>query len=810
MSRLWRTRSAVLSLALAVLLIMVLVVAFRAIGVMRGCDACEDQHNVLGFSLRLNVVDESGRGVPNATVTLHGEKTERLNGDQGGAVSTPVLRGPVLAVVEAPGHLPEPVPLGKSDEDGPVTVKLFDRKQGRFAMHSAGDVMFGRRYADPDDGGPLVPRQDAARGAEHVVSAFAPAFAAADFRTVNLESVVSDLPADKAYPQKRFILKSASATTAGLKALGVDCAVLANNHSRDFLDQGVADTRTALAEAGIGMVGADVTPEGAAVPFRRTVNGTAVAVAAFTSVDGDFVNGAYPDAAEPRPADATLDDTWRYDARPWGFGSVATAPRRIGQAWDAYRKAESAAPDAVKAEMWKSLVAVYPELQDWVARRGHGGAARWDPVASPARIAQLSAQNQLTVVQLHAGFQFQDAASDNVRSMARAAIDAGADIVIGHHPHVLQGVEWYKGHLIVYSLGNFVFDQNFLSTFASVVVRTVWDGDQLLEARLLPLELVDYRPVPLTGDAARRVLGRIWELGLMPASTDRDRTGAVRAYLKQPAPDVIPAQLVVEHNTGRITAASTLPETRTVAVPAHGVVDLAAPGTLVRPVSGDGVEVGRDLFGWGGFEDETADGAADSATHWKAGGTTESSQVGPTPQGQRFLRLSAAAGKSVQTRAIARIPVPRHRTYTPNSAPADPEPSYSVRAMVRGTGSESAYFRFDVYHFDDSDPTEDPDSVVLTTITRAVQVPSDGGWHQVTIDLTTNDLTTPDGAGNMIMMYTGLNRAPDGRAGALDLDDVRFVEWRAASGMTGSFGAFDLARNPADVPRQLPAEVKRP
>ncbi|HEX8870818.1 MAG TPA: CapA family protein, partial [Lentzea sp.] len=630
-------------------------------------------------------------------------------------------------------------------------------------------------------------------------------------RTVNLETVVSDLPADKAYPQKRFILKSATATTAGLKALGVDCAVLANNHSRDFLDQGVADTRAALTKAGIGMVGADVTAEGAAVPFLHTVNGTGVAVAGFTSVDGDFVNGAYPDATAP----STPDDAWRFDARSWGFGSVATAPRRIGQAWEAYRKAESAAPDAVKAEMWKSLVAVYPELQDWVARRGHGGAARWDPVSSPAQIAQLATANRLVVVQLHAGFQFQDAASDNVRAMAHAAIDAGADIVIGHHPHVLQGVEWYKGHLIVYSLGNFVFDQNFLSTFASVVVRTVWDGDKLLEARLLPVELVDYRPVPLTGDAARRVLGRIWELGLMPASTDRDRTGAVRAYVKQPAPDVVPAQLVVEHNTGRITSASALPETRTVAVPAHGVVDLATPGSLVRPVSGDGVEVGRDLFGWGRFEDETADGAVDAAKHWKAGGTTESSQVGPTPQGQRFLRLSAAAGKAAQTRAIARIPVPRHRMYTSGSTPADPDPSYSVRAMVRGTGSDSvgsfwAYFRFDVYHFDDSDPTEDPESVVLTTITRAVDVPSDGGWHPVTIDLSTNDLVTPDGAGNMIMMYTGLNRAPDGRAGALDLDDVRFVEWRAASGTTGSFGAFDLARNLSDVPRQLTVEIKRP
>ncbi|MGI5499750.1 CapA family protein [Lentzea sp. CA-135723] len=781
MTRLWWTRSAVLSLGLVVCLIMVLVAAFRAIGVVTGCDdPCAGAGNALGFSLRLNVVDESGRGVPRATVTLHGSSTERLTGDPDGTVTTPVLNGPVLAVVEAPDRLPEPVPLGRSDVDTPVTVKLFARRQGRFAMHSGGDVMFGRRYAEPEDSSaPLVPDQDAARGAEEVVSALAPAFAAADLRTVNLESVVSDLPASRAYPEKRFVLRSASATTAGLRALGVDCAVLANNHSRDFLDQGVADTRAALTRAGIGMVGADVTAEGAAVPFVRDVNGTGVAVAAFTSVDGDFVNGAYPTAAvTPTPGDA-----WRFEERVWGFGPVPVAARRIGEAWEAYRKAEGAAA----AGMWASLVAVYPEVQDWVARRGHGGAARWDPVASPARIADLAAGNQLVVVQLHAGFQFQDVASDNVRAMAHAAVDAGADIVIGHHPHVLQGIEWYKGHLIVYSLGNLVFDQNFLATFASVVVRTVWDGDRLLEARLLPVELVGYRPVPLTGDAARRVLDRIWELGAVPASTDRDRSGAVRAHQRQRAPDEVPAQVAFEHNTGRVTASAPSPGSTTTPVPSHGVVGLAAPGTLVRPVGGEGVEVGRDLFGWGRFEDETADADLGDPTHWTSG----AAQAGPASQGQRFLRLTSA-GEPVQTRAIARIPVPRHRIYTP----ADPEPSYSVRAMVRGSGQ----VRLDVYRFDDSDPTEDPESVVVTTITRAVEVPHDGAWHQVTVDVSTDDL----GAGNMVMLYAGLTGP-----GTFDLDDVRFVEWRGASGMTGAFGAFDLARNTTDAPRQLAAEVLR-
>src|SRR5262249_44370981 len=152
-------------------------------------------------------------------------------------------------------------------------------------------------------------------GAEHVVSAIAPVFGAADLRTVNLETVLTDRPPQGAYPKKRFILQSSTATTAGLRRLGVDCAVLANNHSRDFLDQGIADTRAALAKAGIAMVGADATAEGAAVPYRTSVRGTSVGVAAFTSVDGDFVNGAYPAANTPRPADVQAGEAWQYEER---------------------------------------------------------------------------------------------------------------------------------------------------------------------------------------------------------------------------------------------------------------------------------------------------------------------------------------------------------------------------------------------------------------------------------------------------------------------------------------------------------------
>ncbi|TWP45756.1 CapA family protein [Lentzea tibetensis] len=797
-------------------LITGLIVTFRVIDVANGCADCGDPRHELGFSVDLRVLDETGRALPDASVRLHGagENPVRLSTGPDGTVRLHALRGPAVAVVEAPDHLPEPVPLGAADAAAPVDVKLFARKANRFAMHSAGDVMFGRRYVTPDGGTPLIPPTAADRGAEHVVSAIAPVFSAADLRTVNLESVVSDMPPQQAYPRKRFILQSATSTTAGLRALGVDCAVLANNHSRDFGDQGVADTRAALGKAGIAMVGADATADGAAVPHRTSINGVSVGIAGFTSVDGDFVNGAYPTRSTPRPPDTTSDEAWQYEERNWGYtnGKVTlpTVPRRIGEAWQAYVRI---GPDADHAALWASLVRVYPELQDWVARRGHGGAAEWDPATSPAQIAALAAQNQLTVVQLHAGFQFQDVASDNVRDMAHAAIDAGADVVIGHHPHVLQGLEWYRGRLIVYSLGNFVFDQNFLATFSSAVLRTVWEGDRLLEARLLPLELVNYRPVAVTGEAARRVLGQIWERGLVPAAASRDTTGAVRVQPRQAEPDTAPGQLVVERNTGRITTVAGPETTRKVTVPAGQVAELGVrAGDLTRPVAGDGVQVGRDLFGWGGFEDDTADGGVDAATHWHTDSSAEAWRTGPTPHGRGFLQLDAPPGGSVQTRAVARIALPRHRRYTAGGAsrPLDPAPSYSMRAMVRGSSAGSAYFRFGVYHFDDSNPTEDPKSDLLTTITRAVDVPADGGWHQVSVDLSTADLDAADGTGNMVMMYAGVHRRSDGQSTSLEIDDVRFVEWRDANGMTGSFGSIDLARNTTSTSRELSTVVRAP
>ncbi|MFI9382967.1 CapA family protein [Kutzneria sp. NPDC052558] len=726
---------------------------------------CPAQGVVAAATVTVRAVDENGRplGDPR-TVSL--------------------ANGPAMTVAEAPGHIAEPVVLGLEDAGKTVDVRLLDDHGGkRFAVNSAGDVMFGRRYQSDS----LIPANDAATGAKAVVDSIAPAFRLADLSTVNLETVVSSAAASQAYPKKRFILESPPASVDGLKALGVTVPLLANNHTRDFLDSGVADTEKALTDAGFPVVGTTVGDE-PEKPFRTEVHGTGVAILAYTSVDGSYVNDSYPKAGRP----TSDEDAWQYQPRSWGYGRVPTQDRTIGQAWAAYEKL----PKADQAAAWDSLTRIYPEIQDWVARRGHGGAARWDDTASPAQIRDVAGQSPLTIVEMHTGFQFQTASAKDTRAMARAAIDAGADIVICHHPHVLQGFEWYKGHLIAYSMGNFVFDQDFASTFSSAFLRTVWDGDQLVEARLAPVEIDGYKPELATGTAAKRTVLGVSAASRRPVQTQRGPGGVLT--VPTPAdPDTKPAQFHADHGTALITAEPPPATPVKVTAAPHAVTRIGFDGLIDPRQPTPNVDVGRDLFGWGGFEDDTVDGKPDGDTHWS------NDVVGNGALGDAgYLHVQGAGGDERLDRPVARIPLPLHREEAADGTPIDPDPTYTLRARVRVTGGATPLVRLTPYHFDDSDPTEDPESTPLRDVNRPVQVPSDGQWHDVSIDLKPQDLGQ---GGNMVLLRLGLaaSRAGSVAGQGVDFDDVSFVEWRPADAAPAEAGAYDFVRNAGAEPVAL-------
>ncbi len=101
-------------------------------------------------------------------------------------------------------------------------------------------------------------------------------------------------------------------------------------------------------------------------------------------------------------------------------------------------------------------------------------------------------------------------AKDYQIDLGRKAIDWGADLVLGHHPHVLQELELYKGKMIVYSLGNFVFGSESNRTNWSMILLLTFRNNSLAGVEAVPIDVnnyrVKYQPRVLKGKAARDVL----------------------------------------------------------------------------------------------------------------------------------------------------------------------------------------------------------------------------------------------------------------------------------------------------------------
>ena len=141
-------------------------------------------------------------------------------------------------------------------------------------------------------------------------------------------------------------------------------------------------------------------------------------------------------------------------------------------------------------------------------------------------IAKVKADGaQLIVVIFHWGNETETVPDSNQTTLGRIAIDEGADLVCGHHPHVLQGIETYKGRNIVYSLGNFCFGGNSSPSDMDTMIfqQTFTVTSEGVQAdnvtNIIPCSISsaaydgynNYQPTPAEGDEATRILGKINE-----------------------------------------------------------------------------------------------------------------------------------------------------------------------------------------------------------------------------------------------------------------------------------------------------------
>ena len=109
---------------------------------------------------------------------------------------------------------------------------------------------------------------------------------------------------------------------------------------------------------------------------------------------------------------------------------------------------------------------------------------------------------------VHGGREYADSAPDYHRELLYNLVDAGADLVLAHHPHVLQPVIWYKHKPIVQSLGNFVFMQSDPWTRLSAILRVVVTPDHRIRITAIPVR-VGFQPTLATGSAADSIQSRL-------------------------------------------------------------------------------------------------------------------------------------------------------------------------------------------------------------------------------------------------------------------------------------------------------------
>ena len=264
----------------------------------------------------------------------------------------------------------------------------------------------------------------------------------------------------------------------GLIESGVDAVSIANNHSGDFSDEGVLQTVQTLDRAGMPYAGGGRDIEEAHRPCIVERKGFKVALLSYTSC---YVPVSFP-ATESKPGVAVIEISTAYEA-PYNVRLQPGVPARV-----------LTYPDAEDKERMLEDVRQVKQKVDFVVVGFHWGSTRRGNARS------LRIPLELCPAPYILGYQ---------EELGRAAIDAGADFIWGHHPHELQGMEIYKGKLICYSLGNFAFDvsahrqrgqenlgRSTKEMDASVIVKCLLGKDKKWRYSYIPVQLgaVEERP----------------------------------------------------------------------------------------------------------------------------------------------------------------------------------------------------------------------------------------------------------------------------------------------------------------------------
>ncbi len=562
--------------------------------------------------------------------------------------------------------------------DSPVTAE----REMWFAF--TGDVILGRGYENNNG---IIDNW----GVDTIFAPTLPWTQTADLTCMNLECPFTT--SGTRHPTKGIVFKANPSSVSGLVNAGVDFVTLANNHVFDYLIPGMNETMNVLDQAGIVHNGAGLNDELARRVKFMSRNGISFGMLSFSDRTGSYNNyQPFLDAGRSRA----------------GFAM-----------WN------RAAIDATVAEA--------AALSDFVVINTHSGseyslepflnmAEEFDPLGDEDMILELIPDTL-------------------ERELRQYAIDMGAELVIAHHPHIIQGFEVYNGKLIAHSLGNFIFDLTYAETMPTVILRTHFDGNiGVDQATVHPVYINHWIPQPARGELARNILDYESEM------SRRLDTWLVRP----PGGD----SAFVVFDTMAVTR-SGMDTTVTLPIALSGSWWTSAPhklaqdgyivSTAVTNVPNCEVRYGRERLLFGNMEDEGAD-------DWLLNSGDEGYVTDVSHNGQRSIRLRRASGTpgNVITFNQYRFPLPVG-------------PDYTFCGWIKTENAEDAVYQVEYY-------SQRSGGTYISQVNVGSPVDGTTEWGFYRRDL------SPPGSTRYIVIRMSLN-SPSSETGFAWFDDASLIEW---------------------------------
>ena len=447
-------------------------------------------------------------------------------------------------------------------------------------VNFVGDVFTGRAYEYP---GGIIDTY----GIEALFEPTLPIFGlAADVSVCNLEVCYTDRGTP--HPTKSVVFRSRPENIVGLAYAGIDIVDIGNNHIIDYGVEGMLQCLELLAGLNIPYSGAGINEYFALQPAFWTEQGIRLAFLGQCNRTGRQWNyQPFLDAGYNKPGFAYFIPHNVEDA----IAAVRDQADIVVIQFHSGDEYETIPPP-------RSLLAGAPE-DDSLAPGNHPGTDSSWLVPPPVEAMEIRPDDL--------PFHFRNEPTPGDRELRRLAIDLGADVVINHHPHVLQGFESYSGKLIAHSLGNFIFDLYYPETMPTMILTLEMNKEQITGYFFVPAWIDDYIPQPATGQLGREIMDRLADYSRpMNALVAVDLADPIaHIYLSRDGVDsTVTAQVgttsLVEEDGYRISPPVTL----------SGQGNLSRIVALTGDVTGDWeISWGREILWHGGFE-------AEGATFW--------------------------------------------------------------------------------------------------------------------------------------------------------------------------------------------------